>query len=90
MTTICPENGSNLPGHHFLIEPADYEKYGPTSPGVCKLCGEQRPNFLNSINSEFGGFPVAGAKKRGRISDAARQAIEEEGDKNLEYELDGI
>ena len=88
MTTICPENQSSLPGHHFLIERADYETNGPTSPGVCKLCGEER-SYLNSIFGEYGGFPI-GAKKRGRTSDATRKAIEKAGDENLEEELNDI
>jgi hypothetical protein len=89
MTTyICPENRSDLPGHHFLIERADYEKNGPNSPGVCKLCGEERL-YSNSANAEYGGFPV-GANKRGRTSDATRKAIEKAGDENLEEELNDI
>lgn len=88
MTTICPENRSDLPGHYFLIEKADYEKNGPTSPGVCKLCGEERL-YSNSANAEYGGFPV-GTKKRGRTSDATRKAIEKAGDENLEEELNDI
>jgi len=30
--------------HHFLIEPPN----GPSSPGVCRLCGEQR-EFRNVL-----------------------------------------
>jgi hypothetical protein len=88
MTTICPENQSSLPGHHFLIERPDYEKNGPNSPGVCKLCGETRL-YSNSANTEYGGFPI-GAKKRGRTSDATRKAIEQAGNQNLEEELNDI
>jgi hypothetical protein len=89
MTTICPENGSELPGHHFLIEKADYETNGSSSPAVCKLCGEER-SYPNSIFGEFGGFPVGGSKKRGRTSDATRKAIEKAGNENLEEELNDI
>ena len=46
MTTCEP--GVSGP-HNWKIETADYEKYGPTSPGVCQNCGETK-DFPNSID----------------------------------------
>lgn len=39
---ISADNGGHY--HYWKIEPAE----GPTSRGICKLCGEER-EFLNSV-----------------------------------------
>ncbi len=44
--------------HYWIIEPSN----GPTSPGVCKFCGEIR-HFVNSI---FGGAFTNKRKREGK------------------------
>ena len=64
--TDSEENGSDC-RHHWMIESPN----GPTSQGVCKLCG-QRGEFKNSM--PVSGWDRVGAQRRRARQQQAQQA----------------